>query len=160
MITKLKRFKTILVMVCLFAIIVVSSTVYATEVSNEKNIGVSFTPPVNDLDSDITSYSTSLPSSVWNVSSDGQYDFGGWSDHQTLYTNYKFNGKTSYTIYIKNTGSNTITVKAKTLLKTYGSTTVVAGKTATINLSGMDKDTKFYISFSAGSEYHFSGYIK
>lgn len=160
MMIKIKNFKFISMMVCLLAILVVSSTVHATEVSNEQNIGVSFIPPSSDSSSNVTPYSTSTPSSVWNVKSKGQYDFSGWSYHQTLYTNYKFKGKTSYTIYVNNTGSNTITVKAKTALKTYASTSVGAGKAATIDLSGMDKDKEFYISFSSDNEYHFSGYIK
>lgn len=160
MITKSKNFKVFSIMFCLLAIIVVSSTVHAAEVSDEKNIGVSFMPPSDDSGSNVTPYSTSKPSKVWNVKTDGQYDFSGWSYHETLYTNYKFTGKTSYKIYVKNTGSNTITVKAKTSLKTYASTSVGAGKTATIDLSGMDKDKEFYISFSSDNDYTFSGYIK
>mgnify|MGYP007121800317 CR=1 FL=1 len=46
-----------------------------------------------------------------------------------MYTNYKFTGKTSYKVYVENTGDNPITVTAKRLTKTYGSTKISAGKT-------------------------------
>lgn len=160
MIRKLKNFKTISIIVCLLTIIAVSSTVHATEISNKRNIGVALTTPSTNSNSEITPYSTAKPSDVWNVKSDGQYNFSGWSYYQTLYTNYKFKGKKSYTIYIENTGSNPITVKAKKGLKTYGSKKIAAGKTGTITLSNMDKKTEFYISFSSGNEYQFNGYIK
>lgn len=37
--------------------------------------------------------SASRPSQVWNIATQGTYDFAGWSYGETLYTNYKFKGK-------------------------------------------------------------------
>lgn len=78
----------------------------------------------------------------------------------TLYTQYKFYGKTSYQIYVVNNGSTTLTVKAKTLTKTYGSTTIAVGTSGTISLSGMDSDTKFYIAFTSDYNTNVTGYIQ
>ena len=94
------------------------------------------------------------------IKTEGQYDFSGSSYHQTLYTNYKFKGKTSYKVYVKNTGKSAITVTAKRLTKTYGSTKISAGKTGSFEFSNIKSDTEFYIVFEAGNEYSFSGYVK
>lgn len=160
-----KKFISFPIIIILFAatvFILPVSTAHADELENtQENIGVSYDCP-DQNESEIGTYSTSKPTSTWNVKSKGQYNFKGTSIHQTLYTNYKFNGKTGYTIYVKNTGSHKITVKAKSGLKTYASTSVGAGKTATLQVSGMSKSTSFYISFSTGNSYSysFSGYIK
>lgn len=87
----------------------------------------------------------------------GQYDFKGATLTQTLYTNYKFKGKTKYTFYVKNTGKYALTVKAKRLLKTYATTKVSPGKSATVTFSDIQKDTEFYLTFENSS---FEGYIK
>lgn len=109
--------------------------------------------------SGIVTYGTSRPSDVWNISNKGQYDFAGSTHSQTLYTNYKFKGKSSYTMKINNTGNNPVTVKAKRLLKTYATTKVSAGKSATVQFSNIQSDTEFYIVFE-GSLIKFNGYIK
>ncbi len=121
----------------------------------DENYGLSYTNP----DPEIVLFGTSRPTKVWDISSKGQYDFGGSTHGQTLYTNYKFKGKTSYTIKINNTGKNTITVKAKRLTKTYATTKVSGGKSATIQFSDIKKDTEFYITFD-GSNIAFNGYVK
>lgn len=89
----------------------------------------------------------------------GQYDFAGSSHYQNLYTNYKFTGKTSYKVYVENTGDNPITVTAKRLTKTYGSTKISAGKTGSFEFSNIKSDTEFYIVFE-GNGYSFSGHVK
>lgn len=114
---------------------------------------------VSPISPETETRTTSRPSSVWDVSSSGKYTFSGTSYYQTLYTNYKFKGKTSYTIYVYNGSSYNMTVKAKTLLTTYAKTTVGPGESATLSLSGMDKSTEFYITFD-GDYMDFSGYIK
>lgn len=87
------------------------------------------------------------PTEVWDISKKGAYPFNGSSRGSTLYTNYKFKGKTSYKITINNTGSNPITVKAKRLTKTYAQTKISAGKSAVIEFSNIQKDTEFYVTF-------------
>ncbi len=138
-----------------------TSNVHAQSIIDTEtyNVGVSYVSP-DDTSGMISIQSTERPSSVWDISSDGQYDFSGSSHYQTLYTNYKFKGKTSYKIYVKNTGSTAIKVKAKRLTRTYATTTVAAGKTATLEFSDIKSSTEFYIVFEADNNYSFSGYIK
>ena len=78
---------------------------------------------------------------------------------KTCILNYKFTGKTSYKVYVENTGDNPITVTAKRLTKTYGSTKISAGKTGSFEFSNIKSDTEFYIVFE-GNGYSFSGYVK
>lgn len=125
------------------------------ETTVTQNNGVCFVSPEETAET----RGTSSPSKVWNIKNDGQYNFSGSSHYQDLYTNYKFKGKTSYTIYVNNTWKNPITVTAKRLTKTYGSTKISGGKTGSITFSNIQSDTEFYIVFE-GNEYSFSGYIK
>ncbi|EAG9320732.1 hypothetical protein [Listeria monocytogenes] len=99
------------------------------------------------------------PSSVWNIASKGKYNFAGTSNGSTLYTNYKFKGKNTYTVYVKNYGKHVLKVKAKRLTKTYATTSISAGKAATFTFSGIQKDTEFYVTFD-GSTTNFKGDIK
>ncbi|MCQ4743238.1 MULTISPECIES: hypothetical protein [Blautia] len=133
-----------------------SAETESNEVTVTPNVGVSFVSPEDTIET----RGTSRPSKVWNIKTEGQYDFSGSSYHQTLYTNYKFKGKTSYKVYVKNTGKSAITVTAKRLTKTYGSTKISAGKTGSFEFSNIKSDTEFYIVFEAGNEYSFSGYVK
>jgi hypothetical protein len=119
----------------------------------EANIGVSGMCP------DYATRGTARPSHTWEINKSGQYSFSGSSYHQTLYTNWKFKGKSAYTVRVNNTGSGTITVKAKTMFTTYAQTKVGAGRSATLNLSGMDPNTAFYLTFD-GSNFSFNGYIR
>lgn len=119
------------------------------------NIGVSNTSPENF----VVPFSVSRPTTVWNININGQYNFAGSSNSQTLYTNYKFTGKNEYTVYVENTGKTPITVKAKRLTKTYATTKISAGKTATFQFSNIKSNTEFYIVFE-GDSYSFTGYIK
>lgn len=96
----------------------------SNEVTVTPNVGVSYVSPEETIET----RGTSRPSKVWNIKSKGQYDFAGSSHYQNLYTNYKFTGKTSYKVYVENTGDNPITVTAKRLTKTYGSTKLVLVK--------------------------------
>lgn len=138
----------------------VGSVAHASELNDaeyttvaQTNVGVSEVCP------EYTARGTSRPSNTWEINKSGQYNFSGSSYYQTLYTNWKFKGKSAYTIKVNNTGSGTITVKAKTLFTTYAQTKVGAGKSATLNLSGMNSKTAFYLTFD-GSNFSFKGYIK
>ena len=64
-----------------------------------------------------------------------------------------------YKVYVENTGDNPITVTAKRLTKTYGSTKISAGKTGSFEFSNIKSDTEFYIVFE-GNGYSFSGHVK
>lgn len=119
------------------------------------NIGVSDISPENT----IATRGVGTPTKVWNIKEDGKYNFAGSSSYQTLYTNYKFTGKTSYKVYVENTGKTPITVKAKRKMKTYASTKISAGKSAAFEFSNIKSDTNFYIVFE-GDNYSFEGYIE
>ena len=104
----------------------------------------------------------SIPSKVWEVNKSGKYSFSGSSYGGTLYTNWKFKGKSSYTITVNNTGSATVDVKAKTLFTAYGSTRIAGGKSSTIELSGMNYGTSFYLAFTSvsGDGFSVSGSVR
>lgn len=152
MFKRLKNF--VMVPVLLLTVIVMASplTAHAQDVAvNQPDVGVSTKCP------DIEERSTNRPSKVWNIKTKGRYDFSGTANVSTLYTNYQFTGKSSYTVYVKNTGKYPITVTAKRLLKTYASTKISAGKSGTITFSNINSDTDFYVVFQGSS---FSGYVK
>lgn len=109
--------------------------------------------------SGIVPFGIGRPSKIWNVRTKGAYTFSGSTHSQTLYTNYKFKGKTSYTVKVNNTSSNPITVKAKRLTKTYATTKISGGKSATIQFSNIKAATEFYVTFD-GSNISMSGSVK
>lgn len=159
----MKKTKRIVTFLCACLLLLTSNiSVYAAEpvISHqESNKVAEYYKGVSPICPETETRSTSRPSSVWDISKNGRYDFAGTSYYQTLYTNYKFKGKTSYTIYVYNASDYNMTVKAKTLLTTYGKTTVGPGKSATLTVSGLSKTTEFYITFD-GDYMDFSGYIK
>lgn len=97
---------------------------------------------------------------MWEINKSGRYDFSGLSYDQTLYTNWRFSGKSAYKIVVNNSGNSTINIKAKTFWTTFAQTRVGAGRSATVNLSGMDPGTAFYLTFDTeGGKYSFDGYL-
>lgn len=156
-----KYFVTAMLTLVLGVAILPLSLVHAQPIidSESHNVGVSYISPDNSFGG-ISIQSTDRPSTVWDISTKGQYDFAGSSHYQTLYTNYKFKGKTSYKIYVNNTGNTSIKVKAKRLTRTYATTTVAAGKSATLEFSDIYSSTEFYIVFEGNNNYSFNGYIK
>lgn len=135
-----------------------ASSFEEVEIPLSPNVGVSFESP----ETNPAARGISRPSKVWNIKEKGKYSFSGSSNHKTMYTNYKFTGKTSYKVYVKNTGNNAITVKAKRLTKTYGSTKISAGKTGIIEFSNIKSGTKFYVTFDGAKDdkFSFEGYVK
>lgn len=103
---------------------------------------------------------SSVPSGKKKISGSTTYSYSGTtlSGGGTLYSNYKFYGSTGYKITIKNTGSNTATVKAKRTLKTYASTSVSKNKSATIEFSGIKSDTQWWFQ-ATGKGLKVSGVI-
>ncbi len=92
----------------------------------------------------------------------GKYDFSGWSYYQPLYTNYKFTGKTTYSLFVKNEStSNTLKVYAQNATQTFAQTQIAANSSSWITFSGMNTSTQFYLRFegTSGGYYSFSGYI-
>ncbi|WP_313182791.1 hypothetical protein [Lacrimispora sp.] len=95
------------------------------------------------------------PTDVWNISNE-PYDFGGSADNSTLYTNYKFKGKTSYTITVNNDHNKTLTVKC--VGAKGGNKKIKGGNSATFTVTTNKVDNTFYISFLAPS--NFDGTVK
>jgi len=120
-------------------------------VSVDGNYGVGFEIPGTG----VSVLSLGKPTEIWDISTES-YDFGGEADISTLYTNYKFNGKTSYTITVTNDHTKPLTVKC--IGAKGGSKKVKAGDTTSFTVTTKDKKTTFYISFSAPSD--FSGTVK
>lgn len=119
--------------------------------------GVSPTEPTDET---ITPQGTSIPSSVWNIVNNGQYDFSGVSNYQVLYTNYKFTGKTKYTVRVTNNESSDLVVDAKSTLTTYSTMTVKPGHSVGFEVSVPSSTTEFYLRFDANRGYiKFNGYI-
>lgn len=72
---------------------------------------------------------------------------GSFNGTGTLYTSHKFYGGTKYKITVNNKGSKAITVIAKRTWKTYGSTKISAGKSASFEFSNINSDTRFWVEF-------------
>lgn len=103
-------------------------------------------------------YSTSIPSDVWDISEKGLYKFGGESYYESLYTNYIFHGKTTYSVYVYNSSDNIITVYAKTRFTTYDKIQVPGNDSRSFTVTVPETTTNLYLKFE-GSNYSFSGYI-
>lgn len=148
---------TILVLLLIFAVSPLSVHAQDTSVEPE-NVGVTTVCPEETPDSEIQTRSTGRPSKVWNLKEKGRYNFKGTIKNAgtTLYTDYKFNGKTKYSFFVKNTGKSLLTVKAKRLTHTYTTQRIKAGESAIISFFNIKASTEFYLVFSGSS---FSGYI-
>lgn len=110
------------------------------------------------LDNGVSPRETYRPTESLNLASHGTYDFYGYSNTLTLYSKYKFYGKTSYYVFVTNRSSYEVTVKAKTLLHTYATYTVPADTTISFDIRDMDSTTEFYLTFD-GSYMSFTGSI-
>lgn len=102
--------KRILAILCSFLILCMPITSSATSmVSMEQSLEESLvTYPPNSV---IGINDANKPTKLWDIASSGQYDFSGSSDSQELYTKYYFAGKTSYTIHVKQGGTNSIRIR-------------------------------------------------
>lgn len=116
-------------------------------VTSAGNYGVGFKIPGTGA----ATRDTSKPTEVWNISNN-PYDFGGEAGNSTLYTNYKFKGKTSYRITVTNDHNKTLTVKC--VGAKGGNKKVKGGQSATFTVTTTDTTKTFYISFSAPSDFY------
>ncbi|WP_153189573.1 hypothetical protein [Pelotomaculum sp. FP] len=110
----------------------------------------------------ITPLGTSIPTQVWNIVDNGRYNFSGVSYGYPLYSNYKFIGKTNYTIRVQNNAATKLIVTVKSPLKTYKTQTIWPDNTSIFSASGMSSTTQFYLRFEGegGTDMDFSGYIE
>lgn len=169
--------KFVLGITCVFALLLGGKVVLAEEHDIFVSDGIEIISDV-EIDSEVTEQNienvgviipeatrgADIPTSNWNISSKGKYSLSGSSNRGGyVYSSYTFNGKTSYTISIENTGSNVIDVKCKNSSTTYVSFSVNAGKTRTITFNGIKSTTAWYASFYNGNlihnSYEFKGTI-
>lgn len=100
-----------------------------------------------------------IPTKTKKISGNTTYSYSGSSDGRSgLYSAYKFYGSSGYKVTCRNSGTSKTTLKAKSLLKTYGSTTIEKGKSASITFSGISTDKEWYLAFT-GSGYKVSGTV-
>lgn len=101
-----------------------------------------------------------IPTEIWDVSTQGTYEFDGSSSGggYDIYTDYCFNGSDSYTVQLTNQYTQAVTAKCKTVLKTYRTCTVEPGMTTIFNVINVTSTTKWYIYF--GSPCDVWGFVK
>lgn len=141
------------------------SNEFKNSVSHEtqENIGVNDVEPGIGNKDLITTYGTSKPTSIWNLSTKGRYPFRGSSNSSTLYTDYLLTGKSSAEIFVNNTDhqySLKFRVKQKDLIfdKTVGGPyEVPLGRSGTVTVS-LNKSSNYYIEFTGPN--NFNGYIE
>ncbi len=119
------------------------------------------------FDTGISLYGTSKPSSTWNLSTQGRYNFEGNSVYHVLYSNYKFTGVTSvkvvvsvdeYTDYFEGF-TGTVDLYKDGLIDTKVSTWDCAdGMTTTATITGLKSGSDYYLKFH--NPLVFSGYIQ
>ena len=123
------------------------------------DIGVSTTEPDSAPAGGITACGLNPPTIVWNIISKGSYSFAGSATGSTLYTNYKFTGKSKYEVKVVNSHSKTLKIICRTSGWSSFRTISLSGKsTAYYTVSPSSSSTNWYIQFNAPSS--FSGYVK
>ncbi len=115
---------------------------------------------------DIVTYDNYIPTTVWNLSTSGVYNFNGSANGQaSLYTNYLFTGVDTLAISVKNNHkSNALKVKVcqrinlgkNSISKTIDSFTVYSGNTYSTSVK-VSSSNRYYLEFSSPS--NFNGYI-
>lgn len=148
-----------LLSVSLAAIMVLgmSTSVFAAE-SHNVNQGVSTNPPV-EIQVGPLGLGKPDKSDVVDLTK-GTLSFKGSADVSTLYTNSHFKGKSKISYSIKNDCDKKLTVKIYTASGWFKSKSisVEANATLTGTIDGLDKDTLYYLTFSAPSDFSGSVY--
>lgn len=156
------KLKKMLSVFLVMAIIGASSTALASAATDE-NVGVSEVPPIT-YESEIVPFGTSKPTDdkIWNLTSQGRYDFNGSSTGADLYSNYFLTGVSKVKIYVKNNDS--VKLKVKLLESQWGVDWSVSdmkidgGEEAAWTASNLDPSKKYILKFYGPS--YFWGYIE
>lgn len=112
------------------------------------------------LDDGISTYDNSIPSSTWNLSTKGIYYFSGNGTGQAnIYTLYNFTGVSRLDMTVINTGDTSIKVRVRknSLIDTTVTTFTVSAGDTVVKSVDVDKDNKYYLSFSSPCD--FEGWI-
>lgn len=143
------------------AVICVASVMGTTV--NAENYHVTPTPDYID-DGGISARDTEKPNKVWNLYSNGRYDFSGSSSNgRNVYTSYNFTGVSQISLHVENSLDQDLTVKVyknvawwpDVLVDTF---TVPGNSSKTFDRGTWSADENYYIVFVADCK--FSGYIE
>lgn len=151
-----KRWIICLLTLC---ILVANTAVFAAE--NKDNYGLSIIKP---YESEIITRGTKVPTSTWNIATDGTYEFAGQAAYNTLYTEYLLTGKKSYEISIYNKKSYLEYLDVEVFRSKFGAdeslgTKTIQGQTTgKISVSNLNTSDKIYIAFYV--PVHASGSVK
>lgn len=106
----------------------------------------------------IVPFGLEAPTNFVNLN-DGSLTFAGEADYSTLYTNKGFTGKSTVTYSITNYLDRDLTVKVRKTDNWFTVETLKVNKnsTSTGTITGLDSSGKYYLSFSAPSD--FSGSV-
>ncbi|TGE39462.1 hypothetical protein E4K67_00135 [Desulfosporosinus fructosivorans] len=115
---------------------------------------------VSEKASVISPNSVVLPTAVWDVATKGGYYFSGWSNTQTLYTEYRITGKTTYHLHVYAAKAMTVKVKDINTGYTYSTKSMTTNSFADWDVlgNGMTASSQVYVSFS-GTNIDFNGTI-
>lgn len=129
----------------------------------EGNVGVSTTKPTvhSYIPKDgVSTNGTSKPTSVWNLSTQGKYEFAGYAYNNALYTNYLFKGKSQPRFKITNKDSNaTLTVELFKSGDWFATKKYTIQPRTTLFFSeSLDSNKNYYLKFLPIS--NFEGYVQ
>ena len=91
-----------------------------------------------------------VPTTYWNVATQGAREINGASAKETLYTSKKFYGATSYEVVIQNLNASSLVFESHGAAEDLA-VGLAANKTAylTLDTNSAEKDDAFYLSFHA-----------
>lgn len=152
------RIKKILLLVLAGIITVSMGMVTFAAESHNVNQGVSANPPV-EIQVEPLGLGKPDKSDVVDLTK-GTLSFSGSAERSTLYTNSHFKGKSKISYSITNDCDKKLTVKIYTASGWFKSKSisVEANATLTGTIDGLDKDTLYYLTFSAPSDFSGSVY--
>ncbi len=95
------------IFISILCVIAIFSNTILAFADDNTNIGLTANPFY--LDIPISTYSTSLPTKTYNLSTKGRYYFSGKANVQNLYSNYLFTGVSKVKIHAKKLQKNSKT---------------------------------------------------
>lgn len=108
----------------------------------------------------IQPYGAEIPLTKWNVSTKGDYTLTCDWNRSYVYSNNLFTGAKSYQVRIRNWGTDTLRVRAKTRTHTYEDVKILAGTTTTFWVKLDSTSDSFYFRFdSSDANCNFKGTV-
>jgi hypothetical protein len=110
---------------------------------------------------------TSVPSSVWNLSTQGTYNMSGQSTNTTLYTDYLFKGTSTMNIWVTWAQWYNVEIKLMKKIAIFADQEVASfthvteyeypNKQSQFIVTGLDSSSKYYLKIYA--PVYFTGYV-